>query len=115
MSMWRMRRVMYVSGSVISCPKPEPRFRRLNSSGPETAASGDARLEHLVPDHARRGEHDALRQAVAALNRHITIGHVEQLDHHLVRGPGVVGIDDADAVGHDQSALERGAASGEDG
>ena len=28
-------------------------------------------------------------------------------------GPGIVGIDDADAVGNEQTALERGAASGE--
>jgi hypothetical protein len=54
-----------------------------------------------------------LRQAIAAPDPDVGVTDVQHLDHHLVVRARIVRIDDADAVGHHQPPLERGAASGE--
>jgi hypothetical protein len=77
------------------------------------AADRFAQLGHLVPGDARRRQDDALGQPVATLDLRVAVADVQQLDHDLVRRPGIVRIDDADAIGHHETALEWRAASGE--
>ena len=52
-------------------------------------------------------------QTVAPFDLHVAGGHVYHLYQYLVGWAGVVWIDDTDAVGDHEAALERGAASGE--
>src|SRR5688572_29902871 len=66
----------------------------------------------FLPLYARRGQHDALRQPVTPADLNVGAGEIQHLNHHLVRRSAIIGIDDADAVGDHQSALERRAASG---
>src|SRR5215213_9574805 len=79
----------------------------------ESSSIGLLDLLDFLPLHPGGGEDDALRQAVASANLDVCGREVQDLDHHFVCRPRVVGVDDADAVGDLETALERGAASGE--
>src|SRR5262249_47297521 len=81
----------------------------------EPASSDLSNLVHFLPVDARRRQHDSLSNTVAAADGYVEIRHVQHLYHHLVLGSAVVRVDDAHAVGQDQTALEWHAASGEDG
>ena len=83
------------------------------SGGPEPAPCHRANVRHLLPAHPWSLQHDALRQTVSPLDLHFRPCEIENLDHDFVLGSGIVGIHDADAVGDEQTALERCAASGE--
>src|SRR4051812_22337195 len=110
--MWRMRRTGNVgTGNTTFCVLATFSVPR----SPESATSHVSDLGNLVPRHPWRRQHNGLGEAVAAAHHDIRICHVQDLYHHLVIWPGIVGIDDPDAVGHGQSPLERGAASGENG
>jgi len=54
-----------------------------------------------------------LGQAVAPAHAHVGPRNIQHLDHDLVLGTVVIRVDDANPIGHDQSTLERAAASGE--
>src|SRR5678810_1203089 len=79
----------------------------------ETASGRLLDLCNLFPLHPRGGQDDALGQPVAAANLDLGVRKVQDLNHDLVIRAGIVGIDDPDAVGHLQTALERRAAPGE--
>ena len=83
------------------------------SRSPEPTSGDSLDFRDFVPPDPRGGEDDALRQAVAAADLDVGVRKVQDLDHHFVRRPRVVGIDDADAVGDLKTTLEWGAASGE--
>src|SRR5262245_16245126 len=85
--------------SVPRRPKPTPCHR--------------ANVGHLMPAHPGSLQHDTLSQAVSPLDLHFRPCEIENLDHDFVLRSGIVGIHDADAVGDEQTALERRAASGE--
>ena len=80
---------------------------------PNPPRTVSAQIRHLLPGDARCRQDDPLCQPVAALDVGVVLADVEQLDHDLVRGARIVRIDDADAVGDDETALEWRAASGE--
>ena len=79
----------------------------------KTTAGYGRDLVHLVPLYPWRGQHDALRQPVTPANLNVGAGEIQHLNHDFVGRPAIIGIDDADTIGHHQSALERGTASGE--
>jgi hypothetical protein len=87
----------------------------LDTSRAEAAAGDLAEFRNFLPADAGRGEHNALGQAIAPFHLHFGATDVEHLDPQLVIWAAIVGIEHADAVGHDQSALERSAASGKNG
>ena len=68
-----------------------------------------------MPADPRRLQDDPLRDPVAAAQLDRGVRHVQDLYHHFVVRPGVVGIDDTDAVRHHQAALQRRAAAGKYG
>jgi hypothetical protein len=83
------------------------------SGGPEPTPCHGANVRHLVPAHPGSLQHDTLRQTVSPLDLHFRPCEIENLDHDFVLRSGIVGIHDADAIGNEQTALERRAASGE--
>ena len=91
------------------------RSKQPGTSGAEAAAGDLAEVTDFLPAHAGRGEDNALGQAITPLHLHFGATDVEHLDLNLVFWAAIVRVEDADAVGHHQSALERGAASGKNG
>src|SRR5690349_14131486 len=57
---------------------------------------------------------DALRDAIARFDGHGRGREVQHLDFDFISRPAIVRIDDADAVGNDETAFERRAAARED-
>lgn len=68
---------------------------------------------NLVPTDLWGGQNHPLGQSVSSPDLDVGIGDIEELNHHFVGWATVIGIDDADAVGHQQPALEWCAASGD--
>jgi len=87
----------------------------LDTSGAEATAGDLAEVLYFLPAHAGRGEDDALGQAIAPFHLHFGATDVEHLNQDLVIWAAIIGIEDADAVGDEKSALERRAASGKNG
>src|SRR4029078_3547665 len=87
----------------------------LNTSSAETAPGDLAEVPYFLPADARRGEHNALGQAIAPLHLHFGATDIEHLDFDFVVRPAITAIQHTDAIGHYQSALERSAASGKNG
>ena len=54
-----------------------------------------------------------MRQTVALLDLHLGRGEIKDLNHDFILRAGIVRVDDADAIGHQQPALEWCTASGE--
>ena len=97
-------------------PSPETRAppRASISRRPKPpAAAPVARGVIFDPVRPDERQHQALRESVAGPDLHRLCREVEDLDLDLVSGTAVVAIDDPDAVGHHQAALERGAAARE--
>jgi len=67
-----------------------------------------------MPGYSRGGEDNTLGEPIAACHLYFRVGKVEHLHHDLVIWARIIRIDDADAVGDHQTALERRAASSED-
>ena len=87
----------------------------LDTSDAEATAGDLAEVSYFLPAHAGRGEHDALGQAITPFHLHFGATDVEHLNLDLVIWAAIVWIQHAYPVGDDQSALERGAASGKNG
>ena len=87
----------------------------LDTSGAEAAAGDLAEVSNFLPAHAGRGEHNALGQAITPFHLYFGATDIEHLDPDLVIWAAIIGIEDADAVGDEKSALERRAASGKNG
>jgi hypothetical protein len=80
---------------------------------PESPPSGGTDGRDLIPADPRRRQHDPLRETVAALNPYFSLRKIQDLDPDFVVRARIIGVHDAHAVGHQQSSLERRAASGE--
>ena len=82
------------------------------SCGPKPAARGRPDGARLLPRHVWRLKNNALRKAVSSLDLDFAGGEIQHLNHDFVLRARIVRIDDAHAVGDEQPALERRAASG---
>ena len=73
---------------------------RLITSSAEAAAGDLAKVPYFLPADARRGEHNALGQAIAPLHLHFGATDIEHLDFDFVVRPAIIRIQHPDAVGH---------------
>jgi hypothetical protein len=73
---------------------------RLITSSAEAAAGDLAEVPYFLPADARRGEHNALGQAIAPLHLHFGATDIEYLDFDFVVRPAIIRIEYPDAIGH---------------
>ncbi len=89
--------------------------RSAEPSGPrrsKSPARNRSRRPFLERD-VRGGQHDALRDPIAAFDGHVGIRHVQHLDEDFVLRSRIVWINYADAVRHHQPPFQRRAAARE--
>ena len=94
-----------------------PRASRRNPSTGCAKSSARAVTQvraRFLPLGPHEGDEEPLRQPIATRDLHWTLREVDHLDLHLVSRTAVVGVDDANAVGHHQAALHRCAAARDD-
>src|SRR6185436_5154623 len=97
-----------------SVPARRPTRRALRPRGSESPSRRTPCGFVLTPGRPHERQDDALREPIARLDGDRRRGEVDDFNLDLVVRTAVVRIDDADAIGHHQSPLERRATACED-